>query len=118
MALGPATCASVDCCDRTAVLGIGLFGRADNGRTLLAIADRRDPARGNPRRDEHILDRLGAALAERKVVFARPTLVAMALDRDGDIWITAQPIGLPREDLARFGRDIRTVEGKEDTVAG
>src|SRR5713101_1684433 len=111
-------CASVDCGDGTAVLGVGLFARPDNGRPFLAIADCRDPPRGNPRCDQHVLGRLSAPLAEREVIFARASLVAMAFDRDGDIRVSPQPIGLPRQNLLRLGRDIGPVEGEEHAVAG
>ena len=71
-----------------------------------------------PDRDQHVLDRLGAAFAEREIVFARAALVAVAFDRDRDVRIAPQPIGLSRQDLLRLGRDIGAVEGEEHAVAG
>src|SRR5437660_7592010 len=111
-----ATC-SIDDGDGAAVLGIGLLGGTDHRRALLAVADRRDPGSGNPRCDEHVFYRLGAALAEREIVFARTPLVAMTLYCNGDIRVTPQPVGLPGQNLSRFGRDIRSIEGEEHTVA-
>src|SRR5439155_15528193 len=95
---------SIDDSDGAAVLGIGIFGGTDDRRALLAVADCRDPGRGNPRCDEHVFCRLGAALAEREIVFARTPLVAMTFDRNRDIRITPQPVGLPGENLPRFRR--------------
>ena len=63
------------------VLRIGLFAPADNGRTLLAVADRRDAGCRNTRGDQDILYRLGAAFAEREVVFARAALARSVLRR-------------------------------------
>src|SRR4051812_13476060 len=84
------------------VLSIGLFARPDDGRTFLAVADCRDAGRRNARRDQDILYCLGAAFAKRKVILARTALVAMPLDSDRDVRITAQPIGLARKDLLSF----------------
>src|SRR5438876_3475793 len=86
---------SVDDGDGPAVLGIGFLGGADHRRALLSVADRRDPGCGNPRCDEHVFCRLGAALAEREIVFAGTPLVAVTLDRYRNIRVTPQPIGLP-----------------------
>src|ERR1700737_2328164 len=112
-----ATC-SIDDGDSAAVLCIGLLGGTDHRRALLAVADGRDPGCRDPGCDEDVFGRLGAALAEREIIFARTPLVAMTLDRDRHIGIASQPIGLAREDLSRFGRDIGSVEGEEHTVAG
>src|SRR5215469_16851038 len=40
----------------------------------------------------------------------------MAFDRHGDVRVAPQPVGLPGQDLLRFRRDVRAVEGKEDAV--
>src|SRR6202023_3022690 len=112
-----ATC-SIDGGDSAAVLCIGLLGGTDHRRALLPVADGRDPGCRDPGCDEDVFCRLGAALAEREIVLARTPLAPMALDRDHHIGRASQPVGLAREDLPCFGRDIGSVEGEEHAVAG
>src|SRR5690242_10936849 len=64
-------CGSVDGGDAAAVLRPGGLVRPDHGRTLLAVADRRDPIGRDAESDEHVLHGSRAALAEREVVLAR-----------------------------------------------
>src|SRR5262250_2842367 len=87
-------------------------------RPLLAVADRRDAPRRDAERDEHVLDRLGAALAKREVVFAGAALVAMSFDRHRDIRIAAQPLRLTAQDLLPLRLDVGLVIVEEDAVAG
>src|SRR6185437_2904381 len=91
--IGPRS-AAVDRGDADAVLRIGLFVRADDDWALLAVADRANPAGRDAQGHQHALDRRGAALAERQVVLAGAALVAVALDRHGDVRIPLQPLGL------------------------
>src|SRR6185312_10207908 len=60
----------------------------------------------------------GAALAEGEVVFARATLVAMPLDRDGDVSVPLHPLGLALQDLLALGGDVGAIVREEDPVAG
>src|SRR5262249_41233125 len=85
-------------------------------RPLLAVADRRDARSRNAERDQYVLDRLCAPLAEREGVFAGPALVAMALDGDADIGVAPQPFGLASQRLLRLGADIGAVIGEEHPV--
>src|SRR5258708_2450119 len=73
---------SVDDRHAAPVLGPGRLGRADDRRTFLAVADRRDASGRDAEGNEDVLHRGGAALAQRQIVFARAAFVAMALDRD------------------------------------
>src|SRR5262249_58036464 len=102
---------SVDNGYRSPVLSIGFLGRTDHSRALLAIADGRNPSRRNSRRDEHVLGRLGAAFAEREIVFASTPLIAVAFDRDRDVRVAPKPIGLSGQELTGFGADVRWGEG-------
>src|SRR5215469_7327031 len=86
----------IDCCHGAAILGVGLFARANNSGALLAVADCRNPARRNTHGDQHVFNRLGAALAERQIIFACASLVAMAFYGDRDVRVTPQPVGLSR----------------------
>src|SRR5437588_3658709 len=51
-----------------------LFARVVVLRTLLTIADRRQPAHGDPVAHQVVAHRVGAALAEREVVLGRPDI--------------------------------------------
>src|SRR5579864_153996 len=59
-------------------------------RFLLAVADRLDAVRCNSRRHERILHRTGTVVAERKIVLGRTALVAVSLDRKGDVGMLLQ----------------------------
>src|SRR5215469_17888382 len=118
LALGALTACSVHGRYRAAVLRVGLFARAGNGGALLAVADRRNAGSRNARRNQDVLRRLGAPLAEREIVLARAALVAMALDRDCNVRIAPQPIGLSRQGFLRFRCDVGPVEREEHAVAG
>src|SRR5216684_8456365 len=65
---------SIDGGDAPAVLRIGLIVRMRDLRTLLAIADGRDPGRRGAERDKHVFHGLGPAFAERQVVLAGTAL--------------------------------------------
>src|SRR5207248_1035493 len=92
--------------------------RVRNLRALLAIADRRDPRPRDAGRRKDVFHRLSPAFAERQIVLARASLVAMALDRDADIAIAPQPVGLALQDLLALGRNLGAVIGEEHAVAG
>src|SRR5262249_31593082 len=94
------------------------FVGADHRRTLLAVADGRDAIRRDAERDEHVLHRLGAALAEREVVLPRAALVAMTFDRHRAVGVLLHPGRLLLKDLARLRSDVGLVEGEIDAVAG
>src|SRR5262245_49161209 len=51
---------------------------------LLAVGDRLHAVRGHAQRDQVVVGRLGAPLAQRQVVLDGAALVAVALDRDLD----------------------------------
>src|SRR5262249_28748579 len=87
---------------RAAVLRVCVLAGAGHRRALLAVADRRQARGRDAERHQHILRRLGAALAERQIVFPRAALVAMTLDRHADIRVAAQPLGLALQDLLRL----------------
>src|SRR5262249_3333970 len=69
-------------------------------------------------RDEDVLHRGGAPLAESEVVLARAALVAVTLDGHRHVRILLQPIGLLLQRLPRLRRDVGLVIGEEDAVAG
>src|SRR5580704_11498078 len=64
-----------------AILLPALLGAFRAERPLFAPAYRVDPVGRNTERDEIVLRRLRAALAEAQVIFRRAALVAVALDR-------------------------------------
>src|SRR6476619_7658334 len=109
---------SVHRCNGASVLRVGLLARPDNRRALFAVTDRRDTSRGNAHCNENVFSGLCAALAQGEVVLARASLVAMSFDRDRDIWIAPQPIGLPGKDLLSLGCYVGPVEGEEHTIPG
>src|SRR3546814_8150384 len=79
---------------RAAVLGIGRFGRAEFGRTFLAIADDVDAARVDAERCQIIFRGIGTAFAERDVVIAGAAFVGMAFERDANRRVALQPLRL------------------------
>src|SRR5579883_671508 len=99
----PYLCSLVDDRHAATVLRPGRLVRADHRRTLLAVADRRHAIRRDAERDEHVLHRGGATLAESQVVLARAALVAMAFDRDCHVGVLLKPVGLLLEDLTTLG---------------
>src|ERR1700744_3495872 len=66
--------------DRVAVLRPGLLVGALRRRTVLAVADRRHARGGNALRLQVVGGGVGAAVAERQVVFFGPALIAVAGD--------------------------------------
>ncbi len=72
------------------------LARADGHGPLFAKADRGNPDRANALLDQEILDRDGAALSERNIVFARATLVRVTFNRHSHVRVRAKPIGLTR----------------------
>jgi len=68
-------------------------------------------------RHQIVVHHLGAAGAERDVVFARATLVGMALDGESILRIGAQPLRLLVERGDRLRRQLRGIGAEEDTVA-
>src|SRR5690606_22387242 len=70
---------------RAPVLRPRLLVVARRDRLLLAEADGLDAAVGHAEHGHHLLDGLGAALAEREVVLAAAALVGVALDADARV---------------------------------
>src|SRR5262245_9159787 len=109
--------ASVDHQHAAAVLRPRGLVRAEDGGALLAVADRRHAAGVDALRDEVVLRRGGAALAEPEVVLARAALVAVTLDRRGRVRVLLQE-GRPALDLAaRLRLQLRLVVVEEHAVA-
>src|SRR5215831_1929221 len=100
-----------------AVLRPGLLVGAGRIGILLAEAGGPDARRRNALGDEVLAGRIGAPLAERQVVFARPALVAVAGDGDGVVRVLLQPFGLTIERLASVFAQARTVEIEEHAIA-
>src|SRR5205085_1777887 len=74
---------------------------AHRDRPLLAIRDRAHALARNAARHQILADGFGAPRAKRDVVFARATLVGVALDREGVTVVIAQPLRLFVERRAR-----------------
>src|SRR5688572_11433132 len=74
---------------RAAILRPGLLVVTGRHRLLLTVADGLDAAVSDAQHRHHLLHRLGAPLAEREVVFAAATLVAIALDADARVALVA-----------------------------
>src|SRR5208282_66623 len=100
-----------------AVLRPGRFVVTDHRRAFLAVADGSDAAGGDAERDQRAFHRVGAAIAEREVVFARAAVVAMAFDRDFHVLIFLEPGCLALKRLLAFRLDVRLVEVEEDAIA-
>src|SRR5262245_1394972 len=56
-------------------------------RTLLAVADGAEPIRADAAADEIVAHRVGAAFAEREVVFRRADVAGVAFDLDADVGV-------------------------------
>src|SRR3546814_287454 len=76
----PAQVTLVDGGDAATVLSPGGLVAAEHRRTLLAVADRRDPVGRDARGNQVALHAGGAALAQGQVVLAGAPLVGMTLD--------------------------------------
>src|SRR3546814_10307799 len=87
---------SVDRQDAAAILGPRLFGRTEDRRALLAVADRAQPRAVDALGRQVVADRVRAALAEGEVVFAGAALVGVAFDRRRDVGVLAQPAEIGR----------------------
>src|SRR5205814_3199894 len=77
--------------------------------TLLAIADGLDARRRHALGDQVLARRVGAPLAEGKVVLARAAFVAMAGDGDRVVGVLLQPFGLAverRPPVVAYGRHV------------
>src|SRR5690606_34073970 len=80
---GPFDCGfrrSVDRRHAAAVLRPAALVRLDAVRTLLAVRDDREPARIDAEGGQVVGNRVGAALTQRKVVFAGTALIGVTLD--------------------------------------
>src|SRR5258708_34617573 len=83
---------SIDGGDAPAVLRIGLVVRMRDLRTLLAIADRRDPGRRDAGRREDVFHRLSPAFAKRQIGFPRPAPVPIPRAADAAIPLSPRPL--------------------------
>ncbi len=61
--------------------------------------------------------RIGAAIAERDVVFARALLIRVAFDDRLEVGVGFQPLCVAQQDLLTCGRDRGLVYRKKDPVA-
>src|SRR5437868_15522405 len=73
---------------------------------LLAEADSADAVGRNAQRNDVLLDRGGAAIAEAQVVFRGTTLVAVAFDGYFEAWIVFQEIPGLRKCSASVGTNF------------
>src|SRR3546814_2436822 len=108
---------SVDRQDAAAILGPRLFGRTEDRRALLAVAERAQPRAVDALSRQIVADRVGTALAEGEVVLAGAALVGVALDRRRDVRVLAQPAGPALDLVAALGIEVVTVVLEEDAVA-
>src|SRR5947199_2796317 len=88
---------------RPAILAPGTFVMAFDGGAFLAPAYRLHPRRGDAARLEIVARRIGAAIAEREIIFAGAALVGMAFDGDADRGVAGEPGGLSVERGAGLG---------------
>ena len=93
----------------------GLGMTIDDG-TFLAVADGRDPAGIDAQGDEQVLDGVGAALAQGKVVLAGAALVATALDHNNDR-VALHPTGPIADHGLCVGTHDRAVEIEQHVIA-
>jgi len=77
-----------------AVLLPATFVRLGAERFLLAVADGLDAIAANSSLDKRVLDRVRAASAQGQVIFGRAALVAVSLDRDVDVGMLLQELGI------------------------
>src|SRR5215207_4613024 len=85
---------SIEDRDGAAVLRPARDVVAHRHRPLLAVGDRADAGGGDAPRSKIVAHHLGAAAAEREVVFARAALVGVALDQERVARVARQPLGL------------------------
>lgn len=85
-------------------------------RPLLAVAGGAQARFGDAERDEVRLGRLGPALAEREVVLVRAALVAVPLDRDGELGPLPQEIGVLRQPRAGIVTQLGAIEIEVDVA--
>src|SRR5690606_6685680 len=103
--------------DGAAVLGPGGLGVTRIVRPLLAVADGLDTVRGDAERDQIVLDRGRAPVAESEVVLPRAALVAVTLDGHGLRAVGLQVVGPGLDGGARGGLQVRLVGVEEHAIA-
>src|SRR6187455_1873386 len=97
-----------------AVLGPGRFVVAGVLRLLLAEAHGLDLAVLRAEQRHHALDRVGALLAERDVVFARAALVGVALDRHARVAVLREVAAVRLDQRAELVAHGEAVEVEVD----
>src|SRR6185436_20498405 len=102
---------------RAAVLRPARYVVADRDRAFLAVGNGAHAAGLDAAGRQIVADRLGAAGAERDVVFARAALVGMAFDREGVVAVLLQPMRLLVERGARLHRQLSGIGFEEHAVA-
>jgi hypothetical protein len=64
-------------------------------RTILSVRDSRDPVCGNAQIRQEILGRGGSPITQAEVILLTSSLVTVALDRELDVGIRLEEIGIP-----------------------
>src|SRR5262245_2113854 len=90
----------------------------DRDRPLLAVRNCPHPLTLDSTRDQIVAHRLRTTCAERDIVFARPTLVGVSLDRELRILtVVGEPLRLLVKSRARLRRQFGRIGFEEDAVA-
>src|SRR5215472_7531878 len=98
----------------SAAVGLpALLGRLRAERFLLAVADRLDVRRVDAALDQGGLHRVGAAVAQRQVVFGRSPLVAVSLNGEAHVGMLLQEVDIALHRRLLVWTDVRLVEVKE-----
>src|SRR5882757_5548962 len=79
---------------------------------FLAVADGADPVCADSQTDQVLLDRRGAAIAQRQVVFRGTAFIAMAFDHNFDLRIVTQKIRGLGQRGSSVGTEVGFVEIK------
>ena len=85
-------------------------------RPLLTVADGPQPVGADAAAGEVLADRVGAALAERQVVFRRADVAGVALDLDAQVRVLLQRADRLVERARRFGPQAVAVEVEVDVL--
>src|SRR3954452_8086919 len=107
----------VDDSHATTVLCPGCLIRAEDSRTLLAIADGGDAVSIDATSQQVVLHRIGATLGQREVVLTRAALVGMTFNGHGDARILVQPRSLTVQGCPGLRSQVELVKTEEHAIA-
>lgn len=102
----------------TPVQRVTLFTVTAGRWPFLTVADHADLLRRNTQGDQSLPDGIGAALAQRDVVFGAATLVGMAFELGDDPLVLGQITRVRLDDGSALWQDFGAVEAEIDDMVG